>query len=76
MRWPLLILGLEFPALLALLDCYNRDPEDFAGGAEDRSAWLGWLVVAVLTAWCLVGNGILLGYYYVVLRRHSPTSSR
>ena len=29
MRWPLLILGLEFPALLALLDCYNRDPEHF-----------------------------------------------
>ena len=74
MRWPLLILGLEFPALLALLDCYNRGPDHFAGGAPDRSAWLRWLLVAVLTAWCLVGNGILLGYYYVVVRRNSPAA--
>jgi len=76
MRWLLLILGLEFPALLALIDCYNRDPDQFAGGAEDRSAWLRWLIVAVATAWCLVGNGILLGYYYVVIRRSSSTASR
>jgi hypothetical protein len=68
----LLILALETPALLALLDCTNRNPDDFAGGAEDRRSWLKWLVVGVATAWFLVGNGIVLGYYYAVIRRNTP----
>ena len=68
----LLLLALETPALLALLDCFNRDEGDFAGGAADRRSWLGWLVVGVLTAWLLVGNGIVLGYYYAVIRRNTP----
>ena len=37
-------------------------------------AWVRWLVVAVLTAWLLVGNGILLGYYYVIVKRNSPAA--
>lgn len=68
----LLILALETPALLALLDCHNRNPDDFADGAADRRSWLGWLVVGVLTAWALVGNGIVLAYYYAVIRRNTP----
>jgi hypothetical protein len=60
--------------LLALLDCYNRDPEQFTGGAEDRWSWLKWLLVGVATAWLLVGNGIVLGYYYSVIKRSSPTA--
>ena len=68
----LLLLALETPALLALLDCYNRHEDDFAGGAADRRSWLGWLVVGALTAWVLVGNGIVLGYYYAVIRRNTP----
>jgi hypothetical protein len=68
-NWLLLLLGLEFPAVLALIDCYNRDPGNFAGGAEDRRGWIRWLWVAVATAWILVGNGILLGYYYAVVKR-------
>ena len=72
LQWPLLILGLEFPALLALVDCMNRDPDQFPGGRPDKRAWVQWLIIAVLTAWVLIGNGILLGYYYVIVRRNSP----
>ncbi len=71
MPWPLLLLGLEFPAILALVDCINRGPDAFKGGAADRRSWLRWLVVAVLTAWIVVGNGIILGYYHVVVRGNS-----
>jgi hypothetical protein len=70
----LALLALEVPALLALLDCYNRDPEQFAGGADDRRSWLKWLLVGVATAWLLIGNGIVLGYYYAVIKRSSPTA--
>ena len=68
----LLLAGLEFPAVMALIDCANRDESHFAGGGPDRRSWLRWLVVAVLTAPVLVGNGILLGYYYGVVKRNSP----
>ena len=72
MRWLLLIVGLVFPSVLALVDCFNRDADHFAGGEDDRRSWLRWLWVAVATAPVLVGNGILLGYYYAVVRRNSP----
>ena len=72
MEWLLLLLGLAFPAVLALIDCVNRSEDHFAGGAEDRQSWIRWLVVAVATAPLLVGNGILLGYYYTVVKRNSP----
>jgi hypothetical protein len=71
MPWPLLLLGLEFPAILALVDCFNREPDAFKGGAADRRSWLRWLIVAVLTAWLVVGNAIILGYYHVVVRGNS-----
>lgn len=74
--WPLLVLMLEFPVLMALLDCWQRPPEHFAGGAPDRTAWLRWLMVAVVTVPVLLGYGIVLGYYFAVVRRNSPTSSR
>lgn len=69
----LLVVALEFPAALALLDCSNRRDDEFAGGGPDRRAWVGWLVVAVATAWFLVGNGIVLAYYYAVVRRNVPS---
>ena len=72
MRWLLLLVGLEFPATLALVDCYNRADDHFAGGADDRRSWIRWMWVALATAPLLVGNGILLGYYYSVVRRNSP----
>jgi hypothetical protein len=67
-----LLLGLAFPGAMALLDCVNRDPGDFVGGAADRRAWMRWLLIAVPL--CLVGFGyaIVLGYYYTVVRRNSP----
>lgn len=71
---PLLILGLEFPVIMALLDCWQRPVEHFAQGADDRRAWLRWLLVAVVTIPVLVGYGIVLGYYYAVVRRNSPHS--
>lgn len=74
MEAALALLALEIPALLALLDCYNRPAEQFARGAADRRSWLGWLAVAVATAWLLVGNGIVLGYYYTVIKRNSPAT--
>ena len=72
--WPLVVIGLEFPVLLAILDCFNRPIDHFAQGASDRRGWLGWLVVAVVTVPVLVGYGILIGYYYAVVRRNTPAS--
>jgi len=72
--WPLLVLLLEFPVLMALLDCWQRPAEQFAEGAADRRAWLRWLLVAVVTIPVLVGYGIVLGYYYAVVRRRSPSA--
>jgi hypothetical protein len=72
--WPLVLLLLEFPVVAALLDCSNRPEEHFAGGADDRRAWLRWLWVAVVTVPILLGFGIVLGYYYAVVRRTSPGS--
>lgn len=72
--WPLIVLGLEFPAVMALLDCYNRPPEHFRDGGPDRRAWLGWLCVGVVLVPILVGFGIVIGYYYSVVRRNSPAS--
>ena len=72
MNWLLLVLGLEFPVLLALLDCFNREPEGFEDGASDRTAWLGWLLAALVLP--LVGYGVVLGYYWSVVKR--DTSSR
>jgi hypothetical protein len=71
--WPLILLGLEFPALTALLDCWFRPPDHFLGGASDQRAWKGWLIVAVLTVPILLGYGIVIGYYYAVVRRNSPS---
>lgn len=71
---PLLLLGLEFPAIMAMLDCRGRPPDHFAGGAEDRRSWTGWLVVALVTVPVLLGYGIVIGYYFAVVRRNSPHS--
>lgn len=72
--WPLVLLLLEFPVLMAVLDCWQRPAEHFAEGADDRRAWLRWLAVAVVTAPVLLGFGIVLGYYHSVVRRNSPAS--
>ena len=72
--WPLILLGLEFPALMALLDCWFRPPDQFLGGTADQRAWKGWLIVAVLTVPILLGYGIVIGYYYAVVRRNSPSN--
>jgi hypothetical protein len=69
----LFLLALEAPAIVALLDCTNRPPDQFAAGDDDRRAWQRWLVGGVLTAWILVGNGIVLAYYYSVVRRTPPS---
>ncbi len=73
-NWPLLALGLEFPVLLALLDCFNRPIDHFANSAPDRRSWLGWLAVAVITVPVLVGYGIVIGYHFSVVRRNTPAS--
>lgn len=72
MEWLLLLVALELPAIVALLDCYHREPAEFAGGADDRRSWIRWLWVAVATSWLLVGNAILLGYYWGVVKRRTP----
>ena len=74
--WPLLLLMLEFPVITAVLDCWQRPADHFAQGADDRKVWMRWLVVAVMTVPVLLGFGILLGYYYAVVRRNSPASPR
>ena len=72
MQWLLLLLGLEFPAVLALVDCFNRDDDHFTGGADDRRSWIGWLIVAMVTVPILVGYGIVLGYYFTVVKVNTP----
>ena len=72
MRWLILVLGLEFPVVLALLDCAGRGEDHFDGGAEDRQAWLRWLAIAVVVAPLLVGYGIVLAYFYAVVKRNAP----
>jgi hypothetical protein len=70
----LVIIGLEFPVIMALLDCWQRPEEHFLGGADDQRAWLRWLGVAVVTVPVLLGYGIVLGYYFSVVRRNSPAA--
>ena len=53
MNWVLLVIGMLFPGLVALSDCYQRAPDKFAGGERDRAAWLKWLVIALPL--CAVG---------------------
>ena len=72
----LVLIGLEFPAIIALLDCVQRPADHFEGGATDRTAWLRWLVVGAILVPFLLGYGILLGYYYVVIRRNAPGGPR
>ena len=72
MRWLILVLGLEFPVVLALLDCVNRSDAHFEGGEEDRRAWVKWLAVAVVLAPVLFGYGIVLAYFYAVVKRNAP----
>ena len=72
MRWLILVVGLEFPVVLALLDCSNRSPDHFDGGADDRRAWIRWLAIAVLLAPILFGYGIVLAYFYAVVKRNAP----
>ena len=71
---PIFLLLLEFPVIAAVLDCGQRPADHFREGAEDRKTWLRWLAVAVVTAPLLLGFGIVLGYYYAVVRRNSPAS--
>ena len=65
-----MLIGLSTPALFALLDCLNRDEDAFAEGREDRRSWVRWLIIAVFTCPLLVGNGIVLGYYWAVIKRN------
>ncbi len=69
--WALLIFGMEFPGLVAIADCYQRRPDRFVGGERDRAAWMKWLVVALFLAPVGIGYGILLGYHWNVIKRHS-----
>jgi hypothetical protein len=72
LQWLILVLGLEFPVALALLDCVNRSEEHFEGGADDRQAWVRWLAMAVVLAPVLLGYGIVLAYFYAVVKRNAP----
>lgn len=68
----LVLIGIEFPAIVAMLDCVQRPAEHFEGGADDRVAWIRWLAVGILLVPVLAGYGILLGYYFSVIRRNAP----
>ena len=72
MSWLILLIGLELPATMAFLDCLNRGEDEFAGGAPDRAGWLRWLAVALLTSVIGIGYGIVLGYYWAVVKRNTP----
>ena len=67
---------MEFPATVALLDCINRDPDGFEGGAPDRAGWIKWLCVSLLLCPILFGYGIVLGYYWAVVKRTNAMTPR
>ena len=71
-----LVIGMEFPALVAWLDCINRDADAFEGGAPDRQGWIRWLVVSLVLCPILFGYGIVLGYYWSVVKRTNPMTPR
>jgi len=70
-RWLLLFLVLDSVAIFTLIDCMTRNADQFAGGPEDKQAWTRWLWIAVATAWFGVGYGIVLGYYWAVVKRNT-----
>jgi hypothetical protein len=70
------IIGIEFPAVVGFLDCIQRPAEHFPGFEEDKKDWTRWLIVAMLLVPILLGYGILMGYYFVVVRRNAPGSQR
>lgn len=72
----MLVLGLEFPAIIALLDCSNRGVDEFDGGADDRGAWIKWLLVSLVLCPILIGYGIVLGYYWAVVKRANPMTPK
>ena len=72
----LLVLGLEFPTTVALIDCINRDADGFEGGAPDRQGWIRWLIVSYVLCPVLFGYGIVLGYYWAVVKRTNPMTPR
>jgi hypothetical protein len=71
--WWVILVGLEFPAVLALVDCLNRPAEHFEDEADGKRAWTRWLIVAVVTVPILLGYLVLVAYYQSVVRRQSPT---
>jgi len=71
----LLVAGLEFPVVMALIDAYNRPAEHFTEGEPDKRSWIRWLWVAVVTVPVLVGYGIVLGYHETVVKRNRAASS-
>ena len=75
MQYVVLVLGMEFPATVALIDCINRSPDDFEGGADDRGGWIRWLAVSLLLCPVLIGYGIVLGYYWAVVKRTNPMAA-
>jgi hypothetical protein len=70
-RWLLLFLVLDSVAIFTLVDCITRDEDHFAGGGDDKRAWIRWLAIAAATGWIGVGYGIVLGYYYAVVKRNT-----
>lgn len=72
--WVLVLVGLELPAVLALVDCTNRPPHHFEGGEPDKRSWQRWLLVAAATVPLLVGFLVVAGYYNTVVRRNSPAA--
>jgi hypothetical protein len=38
--WWVVLLGLELPVVLGLLDCWQRGPDHFTEGADDRRAFV------------------------------------
>jgi hypothetical protein len=71
--WPMVLIGLELPAVLALVDCWFRPDDHFEGGEPGHRGWRRWLVVAVVTVPILVGYLLLIAYYQAVVRRQSST---
>ncbi len=68
MPWIIVLLVLEIPVAIALVDWSRRSPEAFLGGAAGKAKWRRRLLLGLATGWLGVGNAVVIWYVMMVVR--------